>query len=54
MKMPIIPHYDDYLKTKFGDYMTPVKTGFAMHSFKVLDTGRPFTEVLKEKGIQYE
>ena len=53
-KMPIIPHYDEYLKMKYGDYMKPVKSGFAMHTFKVLDTDRPFTEVLKEKGIKYE
>ncbi len=53
-KMPIPPHYDEYLKMKYGNYMEPVKTGFAMHTFKVLDTGRPFAEVLKEKGIQYD
>ena len=53
-KIPIPGHYHEYLTMKYGDYQKPVKTGFAMHTFKVLDTSRPFTEVLKEKGIQYE
>ncbi len=53
-KIPVPAHYHDYLTMKYGDYQKPVKTGFAMHTFKVLDTSRPYTEVLKEKGIKYE
>lgn len=53
-RIPIPEHYHEYLTMKYGDYQKPVKTGFAMHTFKVLDTGRPYTEVLKENGIKYE
>ena len=53
-KIPIPRHYNDYLTMKYGYWQKPVKTGFAMHTFKVLDTGRSYTEVLKEKGIKYE
>ena len=49
--IPLFEHYDEYLTTKYGDYMKPVKSGYAMHSFKIIDTDRPYTEVLKEKGI---
>lgn len=49
--IPLFEHYDDYLTKKYGDYMKPVKSGYAMHSFKIIDTNRPYTEVLKEKGI---
>lgn len=49
--IPLFPHYDDYLTRKYGDYMKPVKSGYAMHTFRIIDTNRPYTEVLKEKGI---
>ena len=53
-QIPVIRHHHEYLTMKYGDYQKPVKSGFAMHTFKVLDTSRPYTEVLKEKGIKYE
>lgn len=49
--IPLFAHYDDYLTRKYGDYMKPVKSGYAMHTFRVVDTDRPYTEVLREKGI---
>lgn len=54
IKIPVTCHYHDYLTMKYGNYQEPVKTGFAMHTFTVLDTGRSYIEVLKEKGINYE
>lgn len=49
--IPLFDHYDEYLTQKYGDYMKPVKSGYAMHTFKIVDTNRPYTEVLKEKGV---
>lgn len=49
--IPLFEHYNEYLIEKYGDYMTPIKTGYAMHTFKIIDTNSPYTKVLKEKGI---
>lgn len=50
LKIPVPPHYDQVLTRLYGDYHTFVKGG-SVHTFKIIDTNRPYTEVLKEKGI---
>lgn len=53
MKIPIVSHYDETLRRLYGDYRKFVM-GTQAHSFKIIDTSRPYTEVLKERGIKYE
>lgn len=53
LKIPVMAHYDETLTRLYGNYHEFVK-GTAVHTFKIIDTDRPYTEVLKEKGIKYE
>lgn len=41
------------LTQMYGDYLKFVK-GNAYHTFKIIDTNRPYTEVLRGNGILYE
>lgn len=49
-KIPVYKHYDIYLTSVFGDWHKMVRGG-SLHTFIVLDTSRPYIEVLKERGI---
>ena len=51
-KFPIIENYDETLKVQYGDWHQYVKGG-SLHTFMILDTDRPYKEVLKERGIKY-
>lgn len=44
---PCPGHYDEVLTAEYGDYMTPVK-GASVHDTIILDTKRPYKEVVKE------
>lgn len=49
-KIAVPSNYHGMLTQMYGEYNKFVK-GNAYHTFKVIDTDRPYTEVLKEKGI---
>lgn len=48
--LPIIVNYEANLVSLYGDWHKMIKGG-SLHTFKIIDTNRPYTEVLKEKGI---
>lgn len=50
LTIPAFSSYHQRLTTMFGDYMKCVKGG-SWHTFKIIDTDRPYTEVLPERGI---
>ena len=50
LKMPIIPHYDDNLTTLYGDWHKMIKGG-QLHTFKIIDTGTPFAEIVTTKVL---
>ncbi len=52
LSLPIMANYDYNLTTLYGDWHKMVRGG-SLHTFKVIDTSRPYTDVLKEKGIDY-
>lgn len=52
-KIAVPSNFHDMLKQMYGDYHVFVK-GNAYHTFKIIDTNRPYNEVLKEKGIIHE
>ena len=43
-------HYEEILAHMYGNYNQYV-VGASTHTFEIIDTDRPYTEVLKEKGI---
>lgn len=45
LKIPIIRHYDENLTTLYGNWHEMVKGG-QLHTFKKLDTNKPFREVI--------
>ena len=53
LKIPVISHYDENLTRIYGNWHEPINKRYA-HTFKVIDTSRPYIEVLKEREIKYE
>lgn len=49
-KIAVPSNYHDVLTQLYGNYNQFVKGGSA-HTYAILDTGRTYTEVLKEKGV---
>ena len=45
-KIPVMPHYDEYLKSQYGDYMKPVR-GISHFILQGIDTDKPYTEYIK-------
>lgn len=45
-KIPVMPHYDEYLKSQYGDYMKPVR-GTSHFILQGIDTDKPYTEYIK-------
>ena len=47
LMMPVPAGYDEVLRLRYGDYMTPVQGG-SWHTMAVFDTDRPYNEVVKK------
>lgn len=47
LMMPVPAGYDEVLRLRYGDYMTPVQGG-SWHTMAYFDTDRPYKEVAKE------
>ena len=45
-KIPIIQHYDEYLKSLYGNYMVFIK-GTELHTLFIIDTNKPYVHYLK-------
>jgi hypothetical protein len=45
-KIPVMPHYDEYLKSQYGDYMKPVR-GTSHFILQGIDTDKPYTEYIQ-------
>ncbi len=48
MMLPVPKDYDQVLRLRYGDYMTPVRGG-AWHSLAFFDTDRSYKEIIIEK-----
>ena len=46
IKIPIIQHYDEYLKSLYGNYMVFIK-GTELHTLFMIDTNKPYVHYLK-------
>lgn len=51
--MPCPAHYDDILRTLYGDYMTPVHAPTMHGGYEVLDTKRSYKAYLKQYRREY-
>lgn len=49
--IPIVVNYDYNLRKMYGEYQQFINGG-ALHTFKIIDTERPYTQVLPEYGIE--
>lgn len=50
LKMPIIQNYDENLTKLYGDWHQMVKGG-QLHTFKIVDTDTPFSEIVTEQVL---